>query len=537
MPFDPMNPLSALQMQPPGGPTAPIARPPVSPPGGLQQSASNSDELLEKTKYRMTGDASYIDDLINKDSGTLEKLSAKRDKAIEEQVTALKQEGDYSGLDKVMSGLAGINLGRVPQGYSSLAIGMQGTRDAATKFAEIKGAYKQKALDIQVQAAQKAYDDQWQQEKQMRQLAVQERIKTLSPASQGEFHKVLLTMGINPGDRSPENQKKIMAIYMATHGGDVGKLLATQDLYGADRYSGALKDKNIVARQTAITNMQKQLDDPDMAMAIQQESQRTGVPPDQIKAQRLQAGMEQINSLYPQQQPIADAPGVPATFPGAPAGARVVAAPGTEAQVQAEAAAIEAASLPPGFKPKTNPVLNPVTAEAEKKAAGKRAELETEAAVSAKLDLPKLQDASDLVLTTLNKLEKHPGRGTALGGINILGDFAPANIPGTEAMGFKRLLGQIQGQAFLQAFQSIKGGGAITDIEGKKATDAITRLGTELSDSDFQDAVNDLRDVVQKGLERLRAKAEGKTVVEHAAPATSTPSPTQRRNKFKVIRD
>ncbi len=40
---------------------------------------------------------------------------------------------------------------------------------------------------------------------------------------------------------------------------------------------------------------------------------------------------------------------------------------------------------------------------------------------------------------------------------------------------FNAMLDQVQGGAFLQAFESLKGGGQITQIEGEKATQAIVR--------------------------------------------------------------
>ena len=49
-------------------------------------------------------------------------------------------------------------------------------------------------------------------------------------------------------------------------------------------------------------------------------------------------------------------------------------------------------------------------------------------------------------------------------------------VPGTERAGARSYLDQIGGQAFLQAFESLKGGGQITEIEGTKATTALTRL-------------------------------------------------------------
>lgn len=90
-------------------------------------------------------------------------------------------------------------------------------------------------------------------------------------------------------------------------------------------------------------------------------------------------------------------------------------------------------------------------------------------------------------------------------GTGVLG-VAPA-IPGTKQAEFVALHNQLTGKAFLEAFESLKGGGAITEVEGKKATDAIARLDRKLSPEDYTKALRDLREVIQKGVERSRAQA------------------------------
>lgn len=80
---------------------------------------------------------------------------------------------------------------------------------------------------------------------------------------------------------------------------------------------------------------------------------------------------------------------------------------------------------------------------------------------------------------------------------NATGAFSKLQaIPGIPQYGFGQKVAQLQGQAFLQAFESLKGGGQITEVEGKKATDAIGRLNTAQSATDFKSALNDLKDVV-----------------------------------------
>jgi len=68
---------------------------------------------------------------------------------------------------------------------------------------------------------------------------------------------------------------------------------------------------------------------------------------------------------------------------------------------------------------------------------------------------------------------------------------------------------QIGGQTFLQAYNMLRGGGVITDIEGQKATDALARLNTAQNPEDYRTALNELRTIVQSGLDKARRTAGG----------------------------
>lgn len=68
-------------------------------------------------------------------------------------------------------------------------------------------------------------------------------------------------------------------------------------------------------------------------------------------------------------------------------------------------------------------------------------------------------------------------------------------------------LEQLQGGAFLQAFNTLKGGGAITEAEGRKAEQAIARMQRSQSEADFRIALQDFRDAVNDGVRKLQASA------------------------------
>ena len=93
---------------------------------------------------------------------------------------------------------------------------------------------------------------------------------------------------------------------------------------------------------------------------------------------------------------------------------------------------------------------------------------------AAQKDLPLAVEEAARARDAIDGLLKHPGFESRYGATSII----PA-IPGTSGAGAQAYIDQIGGQAFLQAFQSLKGGGQITEIEGQKATQAITRLTTQ----------------------------------------------------------
>lgn len=68
---------------------------------------------------------------------------------------------------------------------------------------------------------------------------------------------------------------------------------------------------------------------------------------------------------------------------------------------------------------------------------------------------------------------------------------------------------QVQGGAFLQARQMLKGGGAITDYEGAKAEAAFARMGAAQSYDDYKAALNEFKGAVQQGYAKLQAQAGG----------------------------
>lgn len=128
-------------------------------------------------------------------------------------------------------------------------------------------------------------------------------------------------------------------------------------------------------------------------------------------------------------------------------------------------------------------------------------------------------DSVNAQLSVIDKALDHPGRETATG---LSGAVDPRNyIPGTQSADFQAVLAQINGTAFLQAFESLKGGGQITEVEGRKATEAIARLNRSQSDAEFEASLAELRGVMEKGYERLTGQ-----------PAPPRPKPAAKGDSF-----
>lgn len=126
----------------------------------------------------------------------------------------------------------------------------------------------------------------------------------------------------------------------------------------------------------------------------------------------------------------------------------------------------------------------------------------------------------------------HPGFESAVG-LSVPKVMGAGFIPGTQTSDFNKRLDQLKGGAFLEAFQTLKGGGQITEVEGKKATAAITRMDTAQSEAEFVAAAKEFRDILARGLEKAKAKGGSLPSApagsgQAAAPA-QVPPPEQRR--------
>ena len=100
------------------------------------------------------------------------------------------------------------------------------------------------------------------------------------------------------------------------------------------------------------------------------------------------------------------------------------------------------------------------------------------------------------MLDTIDAVIVDPGLDSAVGAGGLVTQYLGPLAP--EATRARSRIEQLQGQAFLQAFASLKGGGQITEIEGRKAEQAIARLNTAQRPDDFRDALMELRGVIER---------------------------------------
>lgn len=106
------------------------------------------------------------------------------------------------------------------------------------------------------------------------------------------------------------------------------------------------------------------------------------------------------------------------------------------------------------------------------------------------------------------------------------------NIPGTPQYRFGTRADQLSGQAFLQAFESLKGAGQITEIEGQKATQAIGRLDTAQSAADYREALGELKAVLEAAQGRA-GQPSPPAVQPQTAPAMPNAGDTVDGYRFK----
>jgi hypothetical protein len=144
--------------------------------------------------------------------------------------------------------------------------------------------------------------------------------------------------------------------------------------------------------------------------------------------------------------------------------------------------------------------------------------------VAAKQALPKIISDAQLALDVVDQMvgkqevrdkngkliqaatKPHPGFQDAVGATFLPG---ARFVPGTNAASFQALQNQVEGTAFLSAFEALKGGGAISEKEGEKATAARMRMTLAQNEKEYVKAAREFQDIVRTGVQNAQRKAGG----------------------------
>lgn len=115
--------------------------------------------------------------------------------------------------------------------------------------------------------------------------------------------------------------------------------------------------------------------------------------------------------------------------------------------------------------------------------------------------------------------QPHPGFENAVGF-----GLGQRFVPGTDAAGFQAMYDQVKGGSFLEAFESLKGGGAISEKEGEKATSAINRMSLATSEAEFKSAAREFQSVIRNGVKLAKERAaKVQPRAAGAAPSANDP--------------
>lgn len=143
--------------------------------------------------------------------------------------------------------------------------------------------------------------------------------------------------------------------------------------------------------------------------------------------------------------------------------------------------------------------------EAQKTQAG----IQAEDIAKAQMGLGRVQSQAKEASDLIKSIKDAPGFSAVIGKPNILKGQIPyiGAILGSSAADVQAKIDQLKGKNFLQAFESLKGGGAITEREGAAAENAIARMNQSQSEPEFIKALDDLQGVINVGMARMEDKA------------------------------
>lgn len=111
------------------------------------------------------------------------------------------------------------------------------------------------------------------------------------------------------------------------------------------------------------------------------------------------------------------------------------------------------------------------------------------------------------LIARLDALINDPNLEDALGFEGIVRGFASNVGLDPNVARVNEMIKQVRGDVFLQAFEKLKGGGQITELEGIKAEQAMARLGQMQGYDDYVNALKELRFYVDIFSRRLQGES------------------------------
>lgn len=149
----------------------------------------------------------------------------------------------------------------------------------------------------------------------------------------------------------------------------------------------------------------------------------------------------------------------------------------------------------------------------DQKAAEKRATTIAEEQGKLAVSLPDTLARAEEAIKQIDQVKAHNAKWYRTGAASLL----PA-LPGTRGTDFDERVNQLKGQAFLQAYNQLRGTGSISEKEGAKAEQAQARLSQAKSQADFDSALDDLRSVLVTGYSNAQKKAGEEKVTPYQMP-------------------
>ena len=168
--------------------------------------------------------------------------------------------------------------------------------------------------------------------------------------------------------------------------------------------------------------------------------------------------------------------------------------------------------------------------------------IEGENIAEARWDAPKARMKVDSMLGLLDQIYKLGPDGelvyTHEGFEDLIGaTWIPfkRHVHGTPTFALDKLVKQVKDKNFLEAFQALKGGGHITEIEGEKATDSIAAIHIGMPETDFIIEMEKVRSVLMRGLKIANEKIEG-TIKSSSEGEADKLSPNDRKRLNELRR-